>query len=78
MATRWLTPELVGAMNLELPGHEWMDRAVVIAVGGSGEAPTPPRVQIVLPHQPPQLLGVDDDASRKRRDDSAHATGRAG
>ena len=50
-------------MNLELPGHEWMDRAVVIAVGGSGEAPAPPRVQIVLPHQPPHLLGVDDEAA---------------
>ena len=42
-------PELVWAMNLELPpGHERMDRAIVIAVGGADEPPSPSRVEIML------------------------------
>jgi hypothetical protein len=53
MATRWLTPELVWAMNLELPGHERMDRAIVITVGGADEPPSSSRVEIMLSHQPP-------------------------
>lgn len=58
-----LAPELVGTVNLEILRHERVDRTIVIAVGGSDETPAPPRVQVVLPHQPPNLLGVDDKAA---------------
>jgi hypothetical protein len=50
-------------MDLEFPSHERMDRTVVIAVGGPDEPPSPSRVEIMLPHQPPHLLGVDEEAA---------------
>jgi hypothetical protein len=55
--------QLGGVLHLELLGHERMDRAVAIAVGGSDEAPTPTPVQVVLPHQPPNLFAVDDEVA---------------
>jgi hypothetical protein len=56
-------PELVGAMDLEVACDEREDRPVVVAVGGAGETPPSPRVEVVLAHQPAHLLGVDEVAT---------------
>ena len=56
-------PELVGAVDLEVPRDEREDRPVVVAVGGAGEAPSSPWVEVVLAHQPADLLGIDDMAA---------------
>jgi hypothetical protein len=56
-------PELVGAMDLEVPHDEGVDRPVMVAVGGADEAPSSPRVEVVLAHQPAHLLGIDDVAA---------------
>ena len=56
-------PELVGPVDLEVPRDEREDRPVVVAVGGAGEAPSSPWVEVVLAHQPADLLGVDDKAA---------------
>ena len=52
-------PELVGAVDGEVAGHERKDRAVVVAVGRVGETPPFPWVEVVLAHQPAHLLGID-------------------
>lgn len=54
-------PHLVRAVDLEVPGDERKDRPVVIAVDGSDKATPAPRVQVVFLHQPPDLLGIDDE-----------------
>ena len=56
-------PELVGAVDLEVARDEREDRPVVVAVGGAGEAPSSPWVEVVLAHQPADLLGIDDMAA---------------
>jgi hypothetical protein len=56
-------PELIGAVHLEVARDEREDRPVVVAVGGAGETPSSPRVEVVLAHQPADLLGVDDMAA---------------
>lgn len=56
-------PELVGAVDLEASRDERVDRPVVVAVGGAGEAPSSPRVEVMLAHQPPDLLGIDHMAA---------------
>ena len=63
MAFQWLTPELVGAVDLEVARDKRADRSVVLAVGGAGEAPSSPWVEVVLAHQPADLLGFDDMAA---------------
>ena len=50
-------------MDLEVARHEREDRPVVVAVGGAGEAPSSPRVEVVLAHQPADLLCIDDVAA---------------
>ncbi len=50
-------------MNLEVPGDEGIDRSVMVAVGGADETPPFPRIEIVLAHQPANLLGIDDVAT---------------
>ncbi len=56
-------PELVGAVDPELARDEREDRAVVAAIGGEGEAPSSTLVEVVLAHQPADLLGIDDVAA---------------
>jgi len=56
-------PELIGSMNLEAAGDPREDRPVVVAVGGAGEAPPTPRIEVVLEHQPADFLGIDDVAA---------------
>jgi hypothetical protein len=56
-------PKLVGTVDLEVARDEREDRPVVVAVvavGGAGEAPSSPWVEVVLAHQPADLLGIDD------------------
>ncbi len=50
-------------MNLEVARDEREDRPVVAAVGRAGEAPSSPWVEVVLAHQPADLLGIDDMAA---------------
>jgi hypothetical protein len=56
-------PELVRAVDLEVARDEREDRPVVVAVGGAGETPSSPRVEVVLAHQAADLLGIDDMAA---------------
>ena len=56
-------PELVGPVDLEVPRDERVDRPVVVAVGGTGETTSSPWVEVVLTHQPADLLGIDDMAA---------------
>jgi hypothetical protein len=63
MAFQWLTPQLAGAVNLELSCDKREDRPVMIAVGRAGEAPPSPWVEVVLAHEPADLLAVDGVAA---------------
>ena len=50
-------------MDLEVARDEREDQPVMIAVGGAGETPPSSWVEVMLAHQPADLLGIDDVAA---------------
>ena len=50
-------------MDLEVARDKREDRPVVVAVGGAGETPSSPWVEVVLAHKPADLLGIHDNAA---------------
>ena len=56
-------PELVRAMDLEVSGDVRKDRPVMVAARRRDIAAPPLRVEVVLPHDAPDLLGVHHQAA---------------
>src|SRR5260370_792975 len=56
-------PELVRAVDRQLPGPIWKNRLVMITVGGGDIASASARLKIVFAHQPSDFLVVDGHAS---------------
>src|SRR5215213_3609003 len=65
-------PELVHSIDLQFPGKVRKDRIVVIAVGRRNITPTPSWLEVMLAHEPANLLAVDHDALVTKR--GGHAT----
>jgi hypothetical protein len=56
-------PELVWPVHLEAFGEVGEDRTTIVARRGDHPAPPRPGAQALLAQDPPQLLGVDDEAA---------------
>lgn len=68
-------PELVGTVNLEVPGDERIDRSVMVAVGGAGETPPFARIEIMFAHQTAHFLAVDEVATMAKLGPDASVAG---